>query len=129
MTALLSRPLLSVAEPGAKVRLVMELEDGSPKNDATIVSELLMALATERGSCPSAPDYGSRLFTIAKIDAATPRRARISVLEAWKPWIDRGELRNLVLEVTPAAHAMRVSASFVDRAGNPRKVAYTHNLR
>lgn len=100
---------------------------GSPRPDATVASDVVLALRTRRGSAGAAPLFGSRLHTITKLTPASSRLAEVYAREAIQHLIDRGEVRSptFTVEVLPAAFALLVTVSYVNAARRAQSVPVT----
>ena len=100
-----------------------EIVAGSPKEDATPASKVVLALRMRRGSCPVNPRLGSRLHEIRKVLPDTPRLASDYVREALSHLIDAGEIRELKVTATVVGthtKGLHLVISYRDRSGTPR---------
>lgn len=107
-----------------------QLVSGSLRNDDTLASTVVLLLRTERGSCPVAPDHGSRLHTLRKATPDAGRLAREYVVEAIAPvkqWLrDLQVTADVVSERTGAR--LEVVVAYRDTSGEARRVPYTRSL-
>lgn len=78
------------------------LTSGEPELDPSAASEVVLRLATSRGSVPlpGLESFGSRLRTIDRNAAGSDRRAVAFALEALQPMVDRGAIRSLEVAAT-----------------------------
>jgi len=103
------------------------LDRGTPREDLTSVSAVLLRLRTQRGSCALLPALGSRLAKLVKIDANAKRLAVDYIAEALADLVERGEVRKLASEVKMTANGrIAFVVTFVDRAGQTRAIQHTH---
>lgn len=103
------------------------VERGAPRSDATVASEVVLALRTRRGSAGAAPEFGSRLHTIRKLTPATRGLAAVYAREAIQHLIDRGEVRDpsFIVTIDEGQHALRVVVSYRNAARRAQTVPVT----
>lgn len=103
------------------------ITNGAPRSDATVASEVVLALRSRRGSAGAAPEFGSRLHTIRKLTATSRALAAVYAREAIQHLIDRGEVRNPSFDVTldDDANALRVVVSYTNAARRSQSVPVT----
>lgn len=102
------------------------LDNGTPREDITAASMVLMRLSMVRGSSPLLM-IGSRLRSIVKIDKAHKVSARDYIIEALSDLVDRGDIRDVVTSVEFAALGrITYVVAYVDRANKTQAVRYTY---
>lgn len=105
-----------------------ELERGRHVEDPTAVSDVYRRFATQRGSNPLLPNFGSRFHVLRKLTRETERDARSFAFEAIQDLIDRGTIREVVVTTEVSGNLLTVVCSFKDRSGQHQHVRYTSRV-
>lgn len=104
------------------------VENGGPRNDDTVGSQIVLAIGTRRGSCPVAIDLGSRLHEIRKARAGADRLAAAYIREAISHLIDRGEVQDPTIRVEIEGGRLDWTLAYHDRAGQRQSIASTQRI-
>lgn len=107
------------------------ISHGGPRDDVTRASQVLLRLATHRGSCAVAPELGSRLHLITRESPGATQRAVAYALEALADLIRRGVIRDVAAEASVEGESTRyleVRVSFRDDAPDPRSVRFERRI-
>ena len=96
-----------------------EFVDGDIRTDDSPRSDVLLVLRTPYGSCPLAPTFGDRTFTIQKMTRSAPRLAETFTKQALTHLVDAGRLPDLEVKATPVGRALRRVVSY--RVGKKRE--------
>lgn len=96
------------------------IEHGAPIEDATVASEVVLALRSKRRE-----GFGSRLHTIRKVVPSARRLAEVYAREAIQHLIDRGEVRSPVFTATIDGTAIGVTVAYTNAAHRQQAVSVT----
>lgn len=102
-----------------------EIVNGAPRDDDTIASSVVLALAMERGSSPLLPNLGSRFHTLKKKTPDALELAWRYALEALDPLFQRGDLPELEVFTEYLGNELRVTVSYRQRNGKAKALTYS----
>lgn len=101
------------------------VELGSPREDKTHASDVYRRIATQRGSVPTLPTFGSRLHTVTHIQKNTKRLVESYIREAIADLVASRAIRDVVITVTVGAATIEATVDFTDRSGAQDAVAWS----
>lgn len=104
------------------------LVNGSPEEDMSPASRVVLRLRTRRGTVTGLPNFGCRLFDIRKLTSSSDKLAKSYVLEALDDLVKSGQLPGLDVKVTAANSALSVVISYRDPAGVRKVVPYSYKV-
>jgi len=104
------------------------LELGSPQEDASHVSQVLLALTTQKGSFLPDSTFGSRLHEIKTLGSNSDLKAIRFVHLALKGLVDRGAISNLRVAAEARDGRLPIDIDYTDSGGFPRQVRHTHEV-
>lgn len=108
------------------------VENGGPRGDSSMASQVVLRLRTRRGSCVVMPTLGSRLHLITRRVPGADRLAAAYVREALDDLVERRSIRDLKVTVESVSSgggaALLITVSFRDTSADQRSVRYLHRL-
>lgn len=104
------------------------IERGAPRHDSTHVSDVARRLATQRGTVPTLPHFGSRLHRISKMVKNVGRLAVNYAREALADLVHSRAIRDLEISATTSRTRIDLLVSFRDRTGLQQTVNYSSQV-
>lgn len=103
------------------------LDRGTPREDLSAISDVLVRLHMKRGSCPLLKTLGSRLAKLEKLDNNAKRFANDYCAEAVADLVERGDVRELATDVQfSTGGRVTFVLQYRDRSGKAQAVPYTY---